>query len=188
MLRFTAILAATGAFIVLIAALSVKEDFWNIPSRTWKIEKVSGGCDGIQTPCLKTRLPGCNTEAMEMLASPPTSDRNCGSEARDMTELTIGPDGEPMAPIVYDRYIVANRNSRLRAHGDKIRGDLPIAPMTGNWFSPNVHPNVDLEAGAINVLAGVDNDTSKQLAHLINSASGGLDTTIGGVDLNADDR
>lgn len=97
--------------------------------------------------------------------------------------LMMGSDGEMMNPIVYDRYTIANRNSRLRSHGDKIRGDLPIAPNSGNWFTPNVHPNIDLEAGAINVLAGVNNDTSKQLANLIYNTSGRADTAIGGVDM-----
>lgn len=97
--------------------------------------------------------------------------------------LSMGSDGDLMNPIVFDRYIYANRNSRLRSQGDKIRGDLPIAPNNGNWFTPNVHPNIDLEAGAINVIAGVDNSTSNQLANLIYNASGRADTTIGGVDM-----
>jgi hypothetical protein len=91
-------------------------------------------------------------------------------------------DGELKQPIVYDRYLYANRQSRLRNLGDPIRGDLPIVPASGNWFTPNVHPNVDLQAGAINVLAGVNNETSHQLASLIYNSSGGGDTTIGGGD------
>lgn len=92
-------------------------------------------------------------------------------------------DGEMKQPIVYDRYVYANRRSRLRGLGDPIRGDLPIVPATGNWFTPSVHPNIDLQAGAINVLAGVNNDTNHQLANLIYNSSGGGDTTIGGVNM-----
>ena len=97
--------------------------------------------------------------------------------------VIMGNDGELKNPIVYDRYIFANRNSRLRAQGDKFRGDLPIAPNVGNWFTPSVHPNIDLEAGAINVMAGVNNQTSNQLANLIYNASGNAETAIGGVDM-----
>lgn len=92
-------------------------------------------------------------------------------------------DGELKQPIIYDRYIYANRHSRLRALGDPIRGDLPIVPNSGNWFVPSVHPNIDLQAGALNVLAGVNNETNHQLASLIYNSSGGGETTIGGVDL-----
>lgn len=85
-------------------------------------------------------------------------------------------------PIIYDRPIATNRNSRLRSHGDKIRGDLPIIPLTGNWFVPSVDPERDLEAGAINVLAGVDNRTNKQLSELMRAKNG--TTIMGGIDLN----
>lgn len=92
-------------------------------------------------------------------------------------------DGELKQPIVYDRFLYANRHSRLRSQGDWFRGDLPIVPNSGNWFVPSVHPNIDLNAGAINVMAGVNNETNHQLASLIYNSSGGGDTTIGGVDL-----
>jgi hypothetical protein len=101
----------------------------------------------------------------------------------ESTTPFLTPDGEMKNPIVYDRYIFANRSSRLRSQGDPIRGDLPIVPQSGNWFTPSVHPNIDLQAGALNVLAGVNNDTSKQLANLIYNSSGNADTTIGGVNM-----
>lgn len=287
------ILTAIGAIALffVIARTATDEGFWNIPSRTWKVEKVMGvhtaspdgsvKSDFFQTPnfqallsprfsnvnygpYLRTRLPEYNMMGVpqdplnkEYIAhdaslpkyktdaafgpcppkqkpkseceDPPQSmgvpfmarmngtplhgnavNPRMGSvstyangnykQAQDElarcssgpvptdtvvegTGFMMGEDGEMMNPIVYDRYTVANRNSRLRAHGDKIRGDLPIAPNSGNWFTPNVHPNIDLEAGAINVLAGVDNDTSKQLANLIYNASGRAGTAIGGVDM-----
>jgi len=98
----------------------------------------------------------------------------------------LTPDGEMKQPIIYDRYMYANRNSRLRGQGDPIRGDLPIAPINGNWFIPSgafEGPNVVLQAGALNVMGGVKNETSNELANLIYKSSGGGDTTIGGIDL-----
>ena len=99
----------------------------------------------------------------------------------DMT--MINSVGETVQPIVYDRYIYANRNSRLRSQGDPIRGDLPIVPCSSGWFRPSVHPSIDLQEGAMNVMGGIRNETSNALADLINTASGGGDSTIGGVNM-----
>jgi len=97
------------------------------------------------------------------------------------TMTTIDAEGNVTEPVVYQQFLFANQKSRLRAQGDPIRGDLPIVPCEGNWFS--VHPNVnlDLQEGAMNVLGGVSNQTNRALAQMINDASG--DTAIGGVNL-----
>jgi len=96
-------------------------------------------------------------------------------------------DGEMKQPIIYDRYMYANRNSRLRGQGDPIRGDLPIVPISGNWFVPSAAAgnNVQqtLQQGAMNVMGGINNETNNALANLIYNGSGGTDTTIGGVDM-----
>lgn len=95
-------------------------------------------------------------------------------------------DGEMKQPIIYDRYIYANRNSRLRGLGDPIRGDLPIVPISGSWFVPSgayEGPNIVLQQGAMNVMGGINNETSNQLANLVYNASGGAETAIGGVDM-----
>lgn len=99
----------------------------------------------------------------------------------DMT--SVNSLGETVNPIVYDRFIYANRNSRLRSQGDPIRGDLPIVPCNAEWFRPSVHPNIDLQEGAMNVMGGVDNGTTRALAELISATSG--DTTIAGVNLSS---
>jgi len=90
-------------------------------------------------------------------------------------------DGNVTQPVVYQQFIFANQRSRLRAQGDPIRGDLPITPCEGNWFS--VHPNVnlDLQEGAMNVMGGISNDTNRALTHLINQTAG--ETAIGGINL-----
>jgi len=87
-------------------------------------------------------------------------------------------------PIIYDRYIVSNRTSRLRAQADKIRGDIPIAPDQSNWFQVSVKPNIDLEAGAMNIMGGINNETANKLADLIYSSSGNAQTAIGGVNMS----
>ena len=99
------------------------------------------------------------------------------------TMTTIDAMGNVTEPVVFQNFLFANMKSRLRAQGDPIRGDLPIVPCEGNWFS--VHPNVnlDLQEGALNVMGGATNETNRALAQLVFQASGNADTTIGGVNL-----
>jgi len=111
-------------------------------------------------------------------------------DAQDMlpvgTMTGITADGSVVQPVVYTQFVFANQKSRLRGLGDPIRGDLPIVPCEGNWFS--VHPNVnlDLHEGAMNVMGGVGNQTNQALSKLIWNASGNADTTIGGVNIQND--
>jgi hypothetical protein len=101
---------------------------------------------------------------------------------RDMTAMNAGSDA--MQPVIYDRYIFANRNSRLRSQGDPIRGDLAIAPCNTGWFQVSVQPNIDLQQGALNVLGGINNEQAKSMADLVYKTSGNADTTIAGVDMS----
>ena len=101
---------------------------------------------------------------------------------RDMTAMNAS--GDNVQPIVYDRYIYANRNSRLRCQGDWIRGDLPIMPCNTGWFQVSVQPNIDLNQGAMNVMGGINNETSKGLADIIYKTSGNAETAIAGVDMS----
>jgi len=98
----------------------------------------------------------------------------------DMT--TVNALGETVQPIVYDRFIYANRNSRLRGAGDPIRGDLPIVPCAPGWFRPSVTTN-DLQQGALAVMGGYDNSQGQAMAELINATSG--DTTIAGINMSS---
>jgi hypothetical protein len=99
----------------------------------------------------------------------------------DMT--TINAAGQVDMPIVYDRYIYANRQSRLRSQGDPIRGDLGILPGSADWFQVSVSPNIDLHPGAMNVLGGPDNGTARALGELQYATSGGYQTISGGVNM-----
>jgi hypothetical protein len=95
---------------------------------------------------------------------------------------TVNALGETVQPIVYDRFVFANRNSRLRSQGDMIRGDLPIVPCNTEWFRPSVTPHLDLQQGAMNVMGGIDNETAQSMADLIYNTS--MSNTIGGVDMS----
>jgi hypothetical protein len=99
----------------------------------------------------------------------------------DMT--TINAAGQVEMPHVYDRYIYANRQSRLRSLGDHIRGDLSIVPHSYGWFNVSVNPSLDLHQGAMNVLGGPDNGTALDLGELQYATSGGYQTISGGVNM-----
>jgi hypothetical protein len=99
----------------------------------------------------------------------------------DPSCLCAGQEGEP---IVYDRYIISNRNNRLRSQGDMIRGDLPIAKTNTGWFQTSAKPNEVLQQGAINVIAGVDNSTAQEMAAFLLQQTGNTASSSGGVPLD----
>lgn len=84
------------------------------------------------------------------------------------------PDG-PVSVTVYDRLMYSNTRSRLYGAGDPIRGDIGcIVPIKDQWFRPSVRPNIDLRAGAMTVMGGIDNDTPRELRALQASYSAGV--------------
>ena len=92
--------------------------------------------------------------------------------------------GQETQSINFDRMIYANRqNNRLRSQGDKLRGDLAIVPNRGQWFNVSVNPQIDSEPGAMNVMAGFDNSSSKNQAALSAIYSGGGTQISGGIDV-----
>jgi hypothetical protein len=95
--------------------------------------------------------------------------------------------GNPENVIIADRLMYANiKPANSIGQGDMIRGDIPIAPMANiGWFntSQSTQPGQYLQQGAMNVMGGIDNDTSKQLANIIHASSGNVKTAIGGANL-----
>jgi hypothetical protein len=101
----------------------------------------------------------------------------------------ISPDGEVIgAPIIYDRLMHANRNSRTRGQGDLIRGDVPIdgSIVPNGWFktSSSHTPHLSLQQGAMHVMGGIDDSNSRSMTSIIHEGSGGTSTTIAGVNLS----
>ena len=52
------------------------------------------------------------------------------------------------------------------------------------WFRPSAHPHIDLQEGAMNVIAGVSNETSQQMGKLFEASSAGSINVVGGVNLS----
>lgn len=77
---------------------------------------------------------------------------------------------DPSDPLnyMYDRTIFAPLKRRNAGnYADYIRGDLPIEPIRGSWFSVATIPSVDLVKGAMSILNGPsidDQDTIYQRA------------------------
>lgn len=98
------------------------------------------------------------------------------------TMTTMDALGNPEQFVVMNRLMNTTLNSKLRAQGDKIRGDLAITPCQSGWFSVYPNINIDLEPGAMNVMAGHQaGESNSKLMELLINASGGSRTTFGGV-------
>lgn len=157
------------------------EGFWNIPARAVVAQKIHSDDNGVsfyQTP------------NYQMDVSPRFSgDVNYGPRIRyEFPSSNVMPHSTEQAPdrkqtITYDRHIYANKKSRLRALGDPLRGDLPIIPFSGGWYAPAVQPSLDLHAGAVSAMGGINNENSLNVAKLIYETGGRVSTAIGGVDL-----
>lgn len=119
----------------------------------------------------------------------PVVSRPCDGESHS-ADLPVGTmsmmdsNGNVEQVVTFNRLMNTNMKSRKRGQGDYIRGDLPIPPHVGEWFNVNPMLNVDLNAGAMNVLNGVGSgETYNELMNLLVTSSGGARTTFGGVDL-----
>ena len=88
--------------------------------------------------------------------------------------IKIDTDNGPCNVVVYDRLVYANSKSKLYGQGDPIRGDVGcIVPIKDQWFRPSVRPNIDLRAGAMTIMGGIDNETPRELRALQNIYSAG---------------
>ena len=205
----------------------IKENFWGLPNRTYKVEKEFAVADkygrdmytvppnyqGVLSPRFSNVDYGANIRynmpVVENLASPenpltygksmvddlpsagmpscnqvnmanPRSMENYEPIGRSQMSQELADNGIVKAmnqpkgqagegitqPIVYDRFLYANQRSRLYGLGDPIRGDIAITPIKDQWFRPSVYPNIDLRAGAMTIMGGIDNDTSNELRAL----------------------
>jgi len=134
--------------------------------------------------CAKRQAQSVNCPDGDCLVNSDNATTLHGMMPKPSTMKVVDATGQAAEVVCYDRYIVANNNSRLRSQGDMIRGDLPIQPCSTGWFQVSANPAIDLQQGALAVMGGVNNQTAQDLASLINCTSGGADTTIGGVDMS----
>lgn len=177
---------------------TIKENF--LPSMTYKVDRVAAPNEDFAHKGEFWSVPG----TYQSLVAPRSASVQYGSQIqynlppenvlayRSDTPfandglLTTG-EGDIVQPIVYDRFMFSNKRSRLREHGDPIRGDLPIIPHNSDWFRPSVQPHIDLKEGAMQVMGGFDNETNNQLSLLMAASAGNAMQTFGGVNFSGDD-
>jgi hypothetical protein len=100
---------------------------------------------------------------------------------------SVDADGNVGQDYVYQNYIYANQRSRLRGLGDQIRGDISVSnSLQPGWFYPSAaaSPNVNLNTGALNVIAGANNEQGQSISNAVFQASGGAVTALGGIDMS----
>jgi hypothetical protein len=144
----------------------------------------AGGSSGARMGPYGTTVPGFTAgDYQETLQN--AAANHTYSTSTDIIPLgtmsQITEDGNMVNPTVYSQFIAASAKSKLRSHGDMIRGDLPIIPTVGQWFNVAVNPHLDLTQGAMNVMAGNDNSTARATANLIAASAGTANIPIAGV-------
>lgn len=104
-------------------------------------------------------------------------------DMRDIQESRT--ENGPNNAVIYDRMIYTTSKSKLRGHGDPIRGDIPVVPVLSDsnpdshiWFRPAACPSQDLCQGAMNVMG--DSENSRNLQKLMNADLSGTLQTFGG--------
>jgi len=176
----------------------IKENF--LPSMTYKVDRVAAPNEDFAHKGEFWSVPG----TYQSLVAPRSASVQYGSQIqynlppesllayRSDTPfandglLTTG-EGDIVQPVTYDRFMFSNKKSRLREHGDPIRGDLPIIPHNSDWFRPSVQPHIDLKEGAMQVMGGFDNDTNNQLSMLMAASAGNALQTFGGMNFSGED-
>lgn len=105
-----------------------------------------------------TKMPKCLEVACDQTPALPLTDMrscvqnqlDCGDKMHYDEALALGRE-----PVLHERVTLAPVRSRLRAQGDPLRGDLPIAPVAPMahdtcsliMFRPSVAPSLDLRPG-----------------------------------------
>jgi hypothetical protein len=103
-------------------------------------------------------------------------------------DMTIGDSlDHDIQAVTMNNLMYTNRNSRLRAMADPIRGDIPVEDpdnrLGGTLWRPSVNPSIDLHAGAMNVMGGFDNESSRRLAEIMYADSGYTKRQFGGAEI-----
>ena len=175
---------------------NIKENF--LPAMTFKVDTVAAPNQDFANKGEFWSVPG----TFQSLVAPRSASMQYGSQIqynlppenilayRSDTPFAndglLTSEGDIIQPVTYDRFMFANKRSRLREHGDPIRGDLPIIPHNSDWFRPSVQPHIDLKQGAMQVMGGFANDMNNELSQLMAASAGNALQTFGGVNFSGD--
>jgi len=101
------------------------------------------------------------------------------------SELPVGNMETVNAQGLADQVFTVNtlmfspQKTRLRQQSDYIRGDLPIVPDSckTKWFNVSVNPALDLNIGAMNIMAG-RNEATTLFNETVTALNGGLSNDV----------
>lgn len=141
----------------------------------------AGGTGGV--PRINNAVPSdySNGNFKEVNASIPASSTQVVNTLPLGTMSSIDASGNEEQIVMANQFMYANSRSRLRSQGCPIRGDLAIVNCNKpGWFTPSVTPALDLHPGALNVIAGSNNEQGQSLSMLL-TASSGVPVPFGGI-------
>lgn len=140
--------------------IGLQNGFYSTPSFQKEISpRMTGGID-FRANLNNGVLPPSNDMAVNACGIGGSNDQ-CMNDSRTADNFD-----NPNQPVIYDRLMYSNKRTKLMEHNDMIRGSLPIMPKYGEWFRPSVDPLIDLQRGAMNILAGKNNGVSRAFDNL----------------------
>lgn len=159
------------------------QNYGNVEQRCAGVGAGIANCSAVGTnlqmnPKTNLEMYSCGAKPVEEMYTPVGSAGSCG-DGNVTSCVGVAPstgeiDPNMDQPIIYDRFMFANQQSRLFGLGDPIRGDIPIAPISSDWFRPSVQPQIDLREGSLSVMGGAFNQTQRALANLQSYGGGGI--------------
>ena len=92
---------------------------------------------------------------------------------------TVNAQGVAEQVFTVNTLMFSPQKTRLRQNSDYIRGDLPIIPdqCKTKWFNVAVNPSLDLNIGAMNIMAG-RNEASVLFNETVTALNGGLSNDV----------
>ena len=92
---------------------------------------------------------------------------------------TVNAQGVAEQVFTVNTLMFSPQKTRLRQQSDYIRGDLPIKPdqCKTKWFNVAVNPSLDLNIGAMNIMAG-RNEASTLFNETVTALNGGLSNDV----------
>jgi hypothetical protein len=179
-------------------AFPTSEEYGNMVQENYSVGETNCGVSG--TPYQASPEPPVENYASgnynELIAGLPSKDSSTINaqlnNSLPIPDMSVQ-DSEDTEVVNYQRLTFANVESRLRSQGDKIRGDLPIAPCKQSWFNPSAasNPLGHLEQGAMNVMAGFNphNELQASMTRLASATQGAQNggVVVGGSLLDTDE-
>jgi len=164
-----------GAFVGTYPSSQIQENF-TTPS-----------CSFLSNPVMKPDFSSGNFNKMQQKSQTQSGSQEMAEQVPIGSMKTTDTNGEQIETVVFSRFQVANRsNSRLRAAGDPIRGDVTPMAVTGvdSAWIPSINATSDLHMGALAVMGGLNGEQASSMGSFMYGNS--LQTAVGGIDMSTE--